>query len=156
VPRLLAALDEAPDLYFYFDSISRVDVWPWSHGRIALVGDAASGATIGGMGTGTAIVAAYALAGELAATEGDHSVAYPRYERLLRDFARRGQKGGDTTGKFLAPRSAWGIRLRNGLLNRPALMNLMLKMAKDRTNDIQLPDYLQPPLTSASAGGWRP
>jgi len=90
VPRLLAAVDEAPDLYFYFDSISRVDLWPWSRGRIALVGDAASGATIGGMGT------------------GDHTVAYPRYERLLRDFARRGQKGGDTTGKFLAPRSAWG------------------------------------------------
>jgi 2-polyprenyl-6-methoxyphenol hydroxylase-like FAD-dependent oxidoreductase len=145
VPRLLAALDEAPDLCFYFDSISRVDIWSWSRGRIALIGDAASGATIGGMGTGTAIVAAYALAGELAAAEGDHTVAYPRYERLLRDFARRAQKGGDTTGKFLAPRSAWGIRLRNGLLNRRALMNLMLKMAKDRTNDIELPDYRRPP-----------
>jgi 2-polyprenyl-6-methoxyphenol hydroxylase-like FAD-dependent oxidoreductase len=108
VPRLLAALDEAPDLYCYFDSISRVDVWPWSRGRIALVGDAASGATIGGMGTGTAIVAAYAQAGALAAAEGDHTVAYPRYERLLRDFARRAQKGGDTTGKFFAPAAPGG------------------------------------------------
>jgi hypothetical protein len=27
-------------------------------------------------------------------------------------------------------------------------MNLMLKMAKDRTNDLQLPDYRQPPTHS--------
>jgi 2-polyprenyl-6-methoxyphenol hydroxylase-like FAD-dependent oxidoreductase len=139
VPRLLDALREVPD--FYFDSICRVDISPWSRGRIALVGDAACGATIGGMGTGTAIVAAYTLAGELAAAQGDHTVAYPRYENLLRDFARRCQKGGDTTGKFLAPRSAWGIRLRNGMLNRRFLMNMMLTMAKDRTNAIALPEY---------------
>jgi 2-polyprenyl-6-methoxyphenol hydroxylase-like FAD-dependent oxidoreductase len=143
VPRLLAALRDASD--FYFDSICRVDISPWSRGRIALVGDAACGATIGGMGTGSAIVAAYALAGELASAQGDHTVAYPRYEHLLRDFARRCQKGGDTTGKFLAPRSAWGVRLRNGLLSRRFFMNMMLKMAEDRTNNIELPDYRQLP-----------
>ncbi|HEY2674343.1 MAG TPA: FAD-dependent monooxygenase [Rugosimonospora sp.] len=142
VPRLLAGLRDAPD--FYFDSICRVDISPWSRGRVALVGDAACGATIGGMGTGTAIVAAYALAGELAAADGDHTVAFPRYERLLADFARRCQQGGDTTGKFLAPRTTRAARLRNGLLNRPVLMAMMLKMAEDRSNNIELPDYLQP------------
>jgi len=91
-------------------------------------------------------VAAYTLAGELAAAQGDHTVAYPRYENLLRDFARRCQKGGDTTGKFLAPRSAWGIRLRNGLLNRRFFMSMMLTMAKVRTNAIALPDYRQLPM----------
>ncbi|GAB3848376.1 Rossmann-fold NAD(P)-binding domain-containing protein [Dactylosporangium cerinum] len=75
VPRLLAALDGATDLYF--DAICRVDVPSWSRGRIALIGDAAAGATIGGMGTGTAVVAAYVLAGELAAAGGDHTVAFP-------------------------------------------------------------------------------
>jgi 2-polyprenyl-6-methoxyphenol hydroxylase-like FAD-dependent oxidoreductase len=142
VPRLLAGLRDAPD--FYFDSICRVDISPWSRGRIALVGDAACGATIGGMGTGTALVAAYALAGELAAADGDYTVAFRRYKRLLVDFARRCQKGGNTTGKFLAPRTAWAARLRNGLLNRPFLMAMMLKIAEDRTNDIELPDYPQP------------
>ena len=39
-PELIASLDGAEDLYF--DGISRVDISPWSHGRIALVGDAAS------------------------------------------------------------------------------------------------------------------
>src|SRR5207248_386201 len=139
VPRLLAALREAPDLYF--DAICRVDLAPWWRGRVALVGDAACGATIGGMGTGTAIVAAYALAGELAAAQGAHTVGYPRYEGLIGDFARRCQKGGDTTGRFLAPRRAWVARLRNGLLNRRPVLDLMLRMARDRTTDIALPDY---------------
>src|SRR3989440_1729839 len=125
VPRLLAALREAPD--FYFDAICRVDVTPWWRGRVALVGDAACGATIGGMGTGTGIVAAYALAGELAAAQGGHTVGYPRYEALISDFARRCQKGGDTTGRFLAPRRAWAARLRNGLLNRRPALNLLLR-----------------------------
>ena len=75
MPRLLAALDAAPDLYF--DQICRVDVSPWSRGRIALVGDAASGATIGGQGNGTAMVEAYVLAGELALADGDFTVAFP-------------------------------------------------------------------------------
>jgi 2-polyprenyl-6-methoxyphenol hydroxylase-like FAD-dependent oxidoreductase len=141
VPRLLAALPDAPDLYF--DAICRVDARPWTRGRIALIGDAACGATLGGMGTGTALVAAYVLAGELAEAGGDHTVAYPRYERLLRDFARRCQKGGDRTGAFLAPRHAWGIRLRNGLLNRRLVVRLSLSVAADRTNDIDLPRYQQ-------------
>lgn len=139
VPRLLDALDDGSD--FYFDAICRVDISPWSRGRAALVGDAACGATIGGMGTGTGVVAAYVLAGELAAASGDHTVAYPRYERRLRDYARRCQKGGDTAGKFLAPRTARGIRLRNGLLNRPAIMALNLRLANDRPSDLELPDY---------------
>src|SRR2546423_15158636 len=109
VPRLLAALREAPD--FYFDAICRVDVTPWWRGRIALVGDAACGATIGGMGTGTAIVAANALAGELAAGQGAHTVAYPRVEAPTGDSARWCQNGGATTRRFLAPRRARAARL---------------------------------------------
>ncbi|UWP78817.1 FAD-dependent monooxygenase [Dactylosporangium fulvum] len=142
VPRLLAALREAPD--FYFDAICRVDITPWSRGRVALLGDAAAGATIGGMGTGTAIIGAYVLAGELAtayAAGADHAVAFARYERLLGDFARRCQKGGDTTGRFLAPRSAWGARVRNGALNSRLGMRLQMWAADDRASRIDLPDY---------------
>ncbi|GAA0732913.1 FAD-dependent monooxygenase [Dactylosporangium roseum] len=142
VPRLLAALREAPD--FYFDAICRVDITPWSRGRVALLGDAAAGATIGGMGTGTAIIGAYVLAGELAtahAAGAGHTVAFARYERLLGDFARRCQKGGDTAGRFLAPRSAWGARVRNGVLNSRLGMRLQMWAADDRASRIDLPDY---------------
>ncbi|CAN3982312.1 FAD-dependent monooxygenase [Kitasatospora purpeofusca] len=137
VPRLLASLAEADDLYF--DSISRADVPNWSAGRVALVGDAACGATIGGMGTGTGIVAAYVLAGELAAAAGDHAAAFARYEGLLRAYARGCQKGGDRAGRFLAP-GAVGLRLRNWSLNRPRILDWMIEEGRKATH-LDLPDY---------------
>ncbi|MFV5993428.1 FAD-dependent monooxygenase [Streptomyces sp. NPDC056231] len=138
VPRLLATLDDADDLYF--DSISRADVDTWSRGRVALLGDAACGATIGGMGTGTAIVAAYVLAGELAAHRGDHAAAFARYESLLRTYAQGCQKSGDRTGPFLAPGSAFALRMRNWMLSRTFVLNWMLEEGRKVTG-IELPDY---------------
>ncbi|KUL35427.1 FAD-dependent oxidoreductase, partial [Streptomyces sp. NRRL F-4489] len=139
VPRLLASLRQAPELYF--DSISRADVDTWSKGRICLVGDAACGATIGGMGTGTAIVAAYVLAGELAQAQGDHRTAFARYENRLRKYAKGCQTGGDRTGKFLAPGTAAGIRFRNSLLSRPLFLNGMLKLGEKVSSTVALPNY---------------
>ncbi|WP_031037360.1 FAD-dependent monooxygenase [Streptomyces sp. NRRL F-5650] len=147
VPRLLASLDQAPDLYF--DSISRADVDTWSTGRVCLVGDAACGATIGGMGTGTAMVAAYVLAGELAQARGEHRTAFARYESRLRTYAKGCQTGGDRTGKFLAPATAVGIRLRNALLSRPLFLNGMLKLGERVSSTVALPDYPAGPAASA-------
>ncbi|MFH9982965.1 hypothetical protein ACH4ND_27740 [Streptomyces sp. NPDC017179] len=138
VPRLLGTLDQAPDLYF--DSISRADVGTWSTGRVCLVGDAACGATIGGMGTGTAVVAAYVLAGELARAQGDHRVAFARYESRLHKYARGCQSGGERTGKFLAPGTAARIRLRNAVLSRPLFLNGMLRLGQ-KVSSVALPDY---------------
>jgi 2-polyprenyl-6-methoxyphenol hydroxylase-like FAD-dependent oxidoreductase len=138
-PRLLAGLRDADELYF--DAICRVDVEPWARGRIALLGDAAWGATIGGMGNGTAVVGAYVLAGELAAAAGDHSRAFARYQQVLRDFARRCQSSGNGTGRFLAPRRAAAIWLRNTWFNQHFAMDMMLRGARDRTEAIDLPDY---------------
>ena len=137
--QLLAALGSAPELYV--DAICRVDIEPWARGRIALLGDAAWGATIGGMGNGTAVVGAYVLAGELAAAGGDHHLAFTSYQRLLRDFVRRCQDTGNGTGRFLVPRRAATIWLRNTWLNQRPVKNMMLKVAKDRTEAIDLPDY---------------
>jgi 2-polyprenyl-6-methoxyphenol hydroxylase-like FAD-dependent oxidoreductase len=139
VPRLLDALRAAGDVYF--DSICRVDVAPWCRGRIALVGDAACGATLGGMGTGTAVVAAYVLAGELATADGDHTIAFPRYERLLGAYVRRCQQGGESAGRFLAPASSWAAMVRNALFRRKVFMSMMLRMTERRTTDIDLPEY---------------
>lgn len=143
VPRLLASLHRAPDLYF--DSISRADVDTWSRGRVCLIGDAACGATIGGMGTGTAVVAAYVLAGELARAGGDHRTAFTRYENRLRTYAKACQSGGDRTGTFLAPATATRIRIRNALLSRPLFLNGMLRLGQKVSTTIALPDYPTPP-----------
>jgi 2-polyprenyl-6-methoxyphenol hydroxylase-like FAD-dependent oxidoreductase len=138
-PRLLELLDDAPDLYF--DQICRVDNPRWSSGRVTLLGDAACGATIGGQGNGTAIVCAYVLAGELAIAGGDHRAAFARYEQRVGRFARGTQKGGDTTGKFLAPKSDRGIRLRNYFNNQKWFMDLTFKIASDRSTNLDLPAY---------------
>ncbi|WP_329106314.1 FAD-dependent monooxygenase [Streptomyces sp. NBC_01439] len=147
VNRLLDSLDTADDLYF--DSISRADAPAWSAGRIALLGDAACGATIGGMGTGTAVLGAYVLAGELSRSPGDHRAAFTRYESLLRTYAQDRQKGGDRTGRFLAPASKWGLHLRNTMLSRPRILAWMLNAAKDATA-LALPDYPERPVNFPS------
>ncbi|MEE1754716.1 FAD-dependent monooxygenase [Streptomyces sp. SP18CS02] len=143
VPRLLASLHRTPDLYF--DSISRADADTWSKGRVCLIGDAACGATLGGMGTGAALVAAYVLAGELARARGDHRAAFLRYESRLRGYARSCQTGGGRAGKFLAPGTAAGIRLRNTLLSRPLFLNAMLRLGEKVSSTLALPDYADDP-----------
>ncbi|MFB8183335.1 hypothetical protein ACFC8N_46690 [Streptomyces sp. NPDC055966] len=41
------------------------------------------------------------------------------------DYAQGCQKGGDRTGPFLAPGTATGLRVRNGLLNRRWILDKM-------------------------------
>ena len=89
--RLLDAMWAAPD--FYFDRVAQVQMDRWSAGRVALVGDAAhSFSPLAGVGTSLALVGAYVLAGELAASAGDHRLAFAGYERQLRDFVNQGQQ----------------------------------------------------------------
>src|SRR5918994_1564280 len=78
-PPLLEYLEDTEA--FYFDSISQIRMDAFSRGRVALVGDAgyAPGAGVGG-GTSLAVVAAYALARELAAAGGDHTAGFRNYE----------------------------------------------------------------------------
>jgi 2-polyprenyl-6-methoxyphenol hydroxylase-like FAD-dependent oxidoreductase len=139
VPALLAALPSATDAYF--DAIARVDVPAWSSGRVALLGDAACGATFGGMGTGTAIVAAYVLAGELAQAGGDHAAAFDRYERIVRPYATRCQKGGRSAAKLLAPGSRTTLYLRNLFLGSRSGSRLALREATKPAHGLSLPEY---------------
>ena len=143
VPALLEGLDDCSELYF--DSISRVDASRWSEGRVALVGDAGYGATVGGMGTGTAIVAAYVLAGELAAAGGNHVAAFAAYESQLRKPVQVCQAGGNRTGKFLAPKTRFGIAARNRLLGTPFLLNQMLRLGEKISSDFVIRDYDRTP-----------
>ncbi len=139
VPDLLEHLGSASDVYL--DAISRVDVPVWSRGRVALVGDAAHGATLGGMGTGAAVVGAYVLAGALAEADGDPAVGFPRYEATMRDYATRCQQGGDTAGRFFAPRRRATIALRNRFFSTRTGLNSLLDAGRDRSEQITLPDY---------------
>jgi 2-polyprenyl-6-methoxyphenol hydroxylase-like FAD-dependent oxidoreductase len=144
VPGMLAELPDLDD--FYLDSMSQVRMkGQYTAGRVALVGDAAYGNTLGGVGTGLAVVGAYVLAGELALASGDHAVAYTRYNEIMRRYAKIA--GQSNAGRFLAPRTALGIRGRNWFLGSRAL-DLMMKYADNASNDIDLQDY--PSLVAAA------
>jgi 2-polyprenyl-6-methoxyphenol hydroxylase-like FAD-dependent oxidoreductase len=147
VPGMLAELPELDD--FYLDSMSQVRMnGQYTTGRIALVGDSAYGNTLGGVGTGLAVVGAYVLAGELAAAGGNHTAAYARYNQIMRRYAKIA--GQSNAGRFLAPRTALGIHARNRFLGSRAF-DLMLKYASNAANDIELQDY--PSLVPAAWGG---
>ena len=142
VPRLIEAMWDAPD--FYFDSISRIDMDRFSKGRVALLGDAGYGATLGGMGTGLAVVGAYVLAGELAVANGDHRAAFARYEEEIRDYARGCQKLAKDAGPFLAPATSRKIRRRNRayrMLSFRPLAGVFNRMTTRAANAITLKDY---------------
>ena len=132
--RELADLDS-----FYLDSLGQVRMkGGYTRGRIALVGDSAYGNTMGGFGTGLAIVGAYVLAGELALAGGDYAAAYARYDALMKRYATIA--GNTNAGRFLAPRKARGIRMRNWFVGS-WMWGLMLKYGDNAANDIELRDY---------------
>jgi 2-polyprenyl-6-methoxyphenol hydroxylase-like FAD-dependent oxidoreductase len=138
VPHLLDGLHGAPEVYF--DSISRVSVPAWCTGRVALLGDAAWGVTLGGMGVGTGLVGAYVLAGELAAAGGDYRTALAAYQNRLRGYASRWQRGANP-GQFLAPSTATRLWIRNKMFASRAVQRLMVATSRSLATDLDLPDY---------------
>ena len=137
VPSMLAELGQLDG--FYLDAIAQVQLdGRYTAGRVALVGDAGYGNTLGGFGTGLAVVGAYVLAGELARAGGDHTIAFARYDEIMRRYARIA--GNSNAGRFMAPKTAWGIRARNWFLGS-RWFPLMMKFGDRAANDIDLADY---------------
>jgi 2-polyprenyl-6-methoxyphenol hydroxylase-like FAD-dependent oxidoreductase len=139
-PEVVEAVRQAKDVYL--DSISQVGVDRYSQGRVVLLGDSAYGNTLGGFGTGLAVVGAYVLAGELAAADGDHRAAFAEYERQMRGYAKIAKSG--NAGPFLAPGSPARIRMRNWMFKSGFLLKMMLKLTDKFATDIELKDYALP------------
>ena len=90
-PRILAHLDDTPD--FYLDQVAQVVMDRWSSGRVGLLGDAAfSASPMSGGGTGLALVGAYMLAGELAASGWDPEAGFAGYEQRMRSYVEANQE----------------------------------------------------------------
>ena len=142
VPTLIEAMWEAPEMYF--DSLSRIDMDRYSTGRAVLLGDACYGVTLGGLGTGLAMVGAYVLAGELASAGGEHRIAFARYEEQMRDYAAGCQKLGEGAGPFMAPPTPAAIRRRNRafrVLSFKPLAGIFNRMTTKAANAITPKDY---------------
>lgn len=137
VPRLLADLPGSEDLHL--DTLSRVELDSFTRGRVALVGDAGYGNTLGGFGSGLSVVGAYVLAGELLAADGDHRAAYRAYDRVMHGYARVARKG--NAGRFLAPRTRAGIHARNALFRFRPLRDALMRSTDDFADAVELRDY---------------
>ncbi len=150
-PAALHALEDAQSVYL--DSLSQVRMTTSSRGRVVLVGDAGFGATMGGLGTGLAVISAYVLAGALARHGFDHQPAFAAYDAQIRPYARGCQGVADGTGPFLAPRTHAGIRLRNvahRVLTWGPLARWLERMTRAAASDITLDDGAWAP----AASGW--
>ncbi|NRQ30890.1 FAD-binding protein [Nonomuraea sp. NN258] len=101
VPRLLKEMRLAPD--FSFSSACQIIMDRWSCGRVVLVGDAAyCAAPTTGMGASQALIGAHLLAARLMETAGDHTAAFPAYERELRPYIAENQAKGAEAAKAFA------------------------------------------------------
>lgn len=112
------------DPNFYFDALCQVRMQSWSSGRVALVGDAAYCASpASGAGATLAIVGAYRLAGEIAAADGNHQVAFRRYEEGNRKLVKRMQQIGPNI-RLMVPKRRIGMWVRNIIARQPLLESL--------------------------------
>jgi 2-polyprenyl-6-methoxyphenol hydroxylase-like FAD-dependent oxidoreductase len=145
-PRVLAALEEATDLYL--DAVGQVKMPRWSKGRIALVGDAAYCASpISGMGTSLGLCGAYVLAGELG-RHADHIQAFSAYEKRMRPFVAQAQSVPGFAPRLASPHSRLGIALGHAVLrlaSAPGFKRLFGKILSPKADAIELPEYDEQP-----------
>jgi 2-polyprenyl-6-methoxyphenol hydroxylase-like FAD-dependent oxidoreductase len=114
IPTLLEKMRTASDLYF--DPVSQIHMESWSHGRVALLGDAAHcPALLTGQGSTLAMMGAYILAGELQAASGGHRQAFQHYEQAFRPVISKEQKKIKSGGDFLVPATPLSLWARNHL-----------------------------------------
>lgn len=140
-PRILDALDRTNELYF--DRVSQIRMPRWSQGRIVLVGDAAySVSLMAGQGSALAMTGAYVLAGELAKSSGRHTEGFANYEKTLRAFLETKQRNAERFSAAFAPKSRWGLFLRNRVINAAAVPGFArLTFGRSIIDSLQLPEY---------------
>ena len=113
-PDILTAMDQTDDVYF--DSASQIQMSDWSRDCVTLVGDAAfCPSLLAGEGAALAMTAAYVLAGEIAAADGEMAQAFRNYEHLLHPFIAGKQRSARQFASSFVPGTEAGIVLRNAL-----------------------------------------
>lgn len=142
IPRLVAAMRGADDLFF--DIVSQIRMPEWSRGRVALAGDAAHATSFqSGQGSSVSLVGAYVLAGELAGHD-DHTAAFAAYEEKMRPFAERNQDLATAGSWAVTPRTQEMLDARNRVLIEGDPGALRSDEARAAHNGLVLPEYDTP------------
>lgn len=140
-PEILSRLEA--DTEIYFDAVSQIRMERWSRNRSTLVGDAcACPSLLAGQGSALAMTGAYILAGELKLADGNHHVAFAKYEQSLHPVIESKQHAAQKFAKSFVPSTQAGIFLRNQvtrLMGIPLVADLAMgRMFKD---SLTLPGY---------------
>jgi len=78
------------------------------------------------------------------AADANPARAWARYERKMRPYATRCQRGATHVGGFFAPRSRLGLALRNfmyGVLTSRPFAGVFTRLVKRAATDFALPEY---------------
>lgn len=130
---------------WYCQEIVQIKSPVWSRGRVVLLGDAAHcPSPITGMGTTSAFVGAYVLAGELAKSEGDVPRALQAYEATLRPFVDEIQKINPRLVGLLYPQSSWGVQLMRWVswaMSVCKFPEIMARFSSEERGGWSLPTY---------------
>ena len=150
-PRLIAGMQTTED--FYCQEIVQVRTDTWYRGRVVLVADAAHcPSPMTGMGTTSALVGAYVLAGEIAQNSDNLDKAFANYDKTLRPFINEIQWLPSWTLPIAIPKTQLGINLLHfvaGLLAFLRIPDLIARFSKEEKGGWKLPEY--PLLNQVSA-----
>jgi 2-polyprenyl-6-methoxyphenol hydroxylase-like FAD-dependent oxidoreductase len=140
--QVLADLEDSTDLVV--EELGQARMESWSSGRAVLLGDAAwCPSPLSGLGTSTALVGAYVLAGELARAAGDHRAAFAAYEDVMRPYIAQAQELPPGGVNGFVPSTHLAITLRTHMIrwmSRWPLRNLMAAQF-GKSDAIELPEY---------------
>ncbi|KAJ4392966.1 hypothetical protein N0V93_002170 [Gnomoniopsis smithogilvyi] len=140
---ILDAMKTSDDFYTHVSGQVKLD--SWHRGRVVLLGDAGYCPSPNtGMGTTTALVGCYVLAGELMRHGKDVDTALELYERVLRPFVDEAQTLPPGLPRMLYYDTNWGIWIFHfilGLFTWLKVDKLLYRMIPEQNGDWKLPNY---------------
>ncbi len=93
------------------------------------------------------MIAAYVMAGELARAGDRYEQAFANYEARLRTYVEMKQKGAERFSSAFAPKTRWGMFLRNKVIKATAISGVArLAFGREMIDSLDLPDYAWPSL----------
>jgi 2-polyprenyl-6-methoxyphenol hydroxylase-like FAD-dependent oxidoreductase len=132
---------------WYCQEVVQVRTNTWHQGRVVLLGDAAHCPSHwSGMGTSSALVGAYVLAGEINRHPDDLTQAFVDYDKVLRPYVNECQKVHTSLIKLAMPETWWGVAILRFIFQVLCFLRLpelMSRFSTERDGGWQLPDYAE-------------
>lgn len=142
-PRLIAGMQTTED--FYCQELAQVRTDTWYKGRVVLIADAAHcPSPMTGMGTTSALVGAYVLAGEISQNSENLDKAFANYDKKLRPFINDIQWLPSWTLPLALPKTKLGISLLHfvaSVISFLRIVELFSRFSREDKGGWKLPEY---------------